>query len=145
LGRSFVFASFHRPRIVAVVLLLIPAFGLARGGKAPGWIGIVASVVAGAVLYFGAPVFFYLDEAPRMIASLYLIATGLGFLLIGHGVMLLGRRLRRPVRADIFNTENQHFPQEQRLLEDEFTINLQSRFRDGGRVRKGWINIDPRR
>ena len=42
---------------------------------------------------------------------------------------------------DVFNSLNETFPQEERLLTNEFSINLTARYNLKGRIRKSWINI----
>ena len=42
---------------------------------------------------------------------------------------------------DIFNKENETFPQEERLLQNEFSINLPAKYHLKNKVRKSWINI----
>jgi hypothetical protein len=41
----------------------------------------------------------------------------------------------------VFNTLNETFPQEERLLNNEYSINLPARYNLKGRYRKSWINI----
>jgi hypothetical protein len=42
---------------------------------------------------------------------------------------------------DIFNKDNESFPQFQQLLEDEYSINLRAEYRYKGKTRQSWINI----
>ncbi len=42
---------------------------------------------------------------------------------------------------DIFNLENETFPQEERLLENEFSVNLPAKYNLKGKVRDMWLNI----
>ena len=42
---------------------------------------------------------------------------------------------------DIFNKMNESFPQEERLLENEYSINLPAKYVFRGREKKSWINI----
>ena len=42
---------------------------------------------------------------------------------------------------DIFNKENETFPQEERLLENQYSINLPARFNLKGKMQSSWINI----
>ncbi|ODS80404.1 MAG: hypothetical protein ABS44_20520 [Chryseobacterium sp. SCN 40-13] len=42
---------------------------------------------------------------------------------------------------DIFNSEAETFPQEERLLENELSINLPARYRLKNKFRDSWINI----
>ena len=42
---------------------------------------------------------------------------------------------------DVFNNENESFQQETRLLTNEYSINLPTRFYYKKRWNKGWINV----
>jgi pantothenate kinase-related protein Tda10 len=42
---------------------------------------------------------------------------------------------------DIFNELNETFPQEERLLQNEYSINLRAQYNLKGKVRRSWINI----
>jgi hypothetical protein len=55
---------------------------------------------------------------------LYVAITTIGFLLFLTGGTLLSRLLMRSLNNDIFNKLNESFPQEERLLENEYSINL---------------------
>lgn len=45
------------------------------------------------------------------------------------------------MQSDIFNTENETFPQEERLLENEYSVNLPAVYNLKGKLRKSWINF----
>lgn len=42
---------------------------------------------------------------------------------------------------DVFNTENESFMQETRLMENEYSVNLPTRFYYKKKWNKGWINV----
>ena len=42
---------------------------------------------------------------------------------------------------DVFNTENESFMQETRLIENEYSVNLPTRFYYKKKWHKGWINV----
>jgi len=147
LSRNGIFVDFHKPRVIAFLLLAVSFLGL-RGAsgssaKAPRPVRIAVFLLVGAGLYFLAPRFFYGDWSPRVTSVGYMVATGLGYSIFWYGGSLLAELRQNPVRDDIFNSMNESFPQEQRLLADEYSINLPMRYRYDGRTKKGWINIDP--
>jgi hypothetical protein len=43
--------------------------------------------------------------------------------------------------GDIFNRDNATFPQEERLLENDYSINLPTRYQLKGKWQNGWLNI----
>jgi hypothetical protein len=72
---------------------------------------------------------------------LYIGATAFGYLLFMTGGGLLFRMLKLKLGGDIFNKENETFPQEERLLENEYSINLPAKYQLKGKERDSWINI----
>jgi hypothetical protein len=63
-------------------------------------------------------------------------------MLVLSGGTLLSRVIQQRLNSkDIFNKENETFPQEERLLENEFSVNLPARYNLKGKVRRSWINI----
>ncbi len=42
---------------------------------------------------------------------------------------------------DVFNTENESFMQETRLMENEYSVNLPTRFFYNNKWNNGWINV----
>jgi hypothetical protein len=63
-------------------------------------------------------------------AIVYIGITSIGYLLVLSGGTSLSRIIRNSLKnKDIFNKENETFPQEERLLENEYSINLPARYR----------------
>lgn len=82
----------------------------------------------------------------NIMAASYILLTGLGFIMIMTGGGLLTRIIKNKLNPDVFNKENETFPQEERLLKNEYSINLPARYRLKGKMRKSWINfINPMR
>jgi hypothetical protein len=80
-----------------------------------------------------------LPAEKRVIA--YFLVTATGYILILTGGTRLSRYLKLGLIRDIFNKENETFPQEERYLDNEYSINLPARYILRGRARKSWINI----
>jgi hypothetical protein len=65
-----------------------------------------------------------------------------GYILILTGGTLLSRVIQTKFNSkDIFNKENETFPQEERLLKNEFSINLPAKYLLKNKIRKSWINM----
>jgi len=62
-------------------------------------------------------------------------------MLILTGGGQLSRVIKNGLTKDVFNSENETFPQEERLLQNEFSINLRAKYQLKARVRDSWINI----
>lgn len=129
-------------KFMALGLLVISLFG-AQGKKDEkiNWRSITAYLFIGLLLYFSSKLYFKLQYDVQTVAILYMIATGIGFLLILAGGNLLSRLIKLNLGDDVFNSLNETFPQEERLIRNEYSINLPARYNLKGRVRKSWINI----
>jgi hypothetical protein len=84
---------------------------------------------------------YFLSSYVQYPAWLYISATSFGYLLFMTGGGLLFRMLKLQLGGDIFNKENETFPQEERLLENEYSINLPAKYQLKGKERGSWINI----
>jgi hypothetical protein len=62
-------------------------------------------------------------------------------MLVGRGAALVSRIIKTKFTEDIFNELNETFPQEERKLENEFSVNLPARYKLKGKFRSSWINI----
>ena len=67
--------------------------------------------------------------------------TVLGYLIFLSGGTLLTRTIKQNFDNDIFNKSNESFPQEERLLTNEYSINLLAQYKLKGKIRKSWINV----
>jgi hypothetical protein len=114
-----------RPKLFALLFLLISLIG-AKGRKEEkiNKRDIVAYLITGLLLYFISQLCFGLKTSPVIIAGCYMSISVTGYLLILTGGTLLSRLIKIGLQGDIFNKENETFPQEERLLENEYSINL---------------------
>ena len=74
-------------------------------------------------------------------ASLYLFTLSLGYICLLMGGVWMSRLLKNNLMDDVFNTENESFMQETRLMENEYSVNLPTRFYYKKKWNKGWINV----
>jgi len=102
---------------------------------------ITTYLITGIILYAVSHFFLSINAQVETAALLYMGATSFGYLLILAGGNLLSRLLKVNLSGDTFNKENETFPQEERLLENEYSINLLTRYWLKGKQRNGWINI----
>lgn len=95
----------------------------------------------GLVLYFASGTFYYLPLAQNIVSIVYTTVTVVGYLFILSGGAMLSRLIHENFSKDIFNDENETFPQEERLLENEYSINLPAKYRLKNKTRDSWINF----
>jgi len=137
------FRHFHNSKLIALGFLAISLLG-ARGGKDEklGYRTAFAYIITGLLLYFVSYLCMSLRMDVQEKAAVYMGVTSIGFLLVLSGGTLLSRIIKNKFNnKDIFNKENETFPQEERLLENEYSINLPARYLLKNKVRKSWINI----
>jgi len=130
------------PKLTALFLLIVSQLG--QRGKKDNKISIRPIVILlsiGLLLYFLS---FYLLGAPepeQWIAVAYMAVTSIGYLLIVLGSARLSRLLSVKMGKDPFNLMEESFPQEERLLENEYSVNLRAQYNLKGKLRSSWVNI----
>lgn len=135
--RTTVFQTSIIARSWALALLVISLLG-AKGRKdekiklTP----CVVYILSGLLLYYLGELLLLSD-----FISAYIVISVVGYLLILSGSTLLSRLIKSKLDNDIFNTINETFPQEERHIENEYSINLPARYNLKGKIRKSWINI----
>lgn len=142
ISQTGLFANRYTSKLIAAGLLVISLMG-AQGKKDEkiNWRNVILYLMSGLALFFGSGIILKLNLSIVHIAILYMTATGTGFLLLLAGGNLLSRLVRLNMSNDVFNSLNETFPQEERLLTNEFSINLPAQYNLKGMVRRSWINF----
>ncbi|MEQ1586219.1 MAG: conjugal transfer protein MobC [Cyclobacteriaceae bacterium] len=136
------FSNPHLTKWMAAGLLAISLIG--AKGKKNSQITIrmiFFLMISGILIFFFSHLVFWLtvETSPR--GLIYIFTTSLGYLLMLSGGTLLSRFMKDRLRKDIFNSLNESFPQEERILENEYSINLPAQYLLKGKPRSSWINI----
>jgi hypothetical protein len=142
IGRSGLFRTIHTSKAVAGGLLVVSLIG-AKGRKEEK-ISLKATLmclVIGIVLFFGSHVLLKIELDTEWTAMIYIGVTCTGFILVLSAGTWLSRLINLKLTKDIFNKYNESFPQEERLLENEYSINLPASYNLKGQTRRSWINI----
>jgi len=106
-----------------------------RLGSSLAWLAI------GTAIFLFSHYIFFFDLTATANGALYISLLVAGYLLTLTGGTLLSRLIKVSLRKDIFNIINESFPQEERLLENEYSINLPAQYKLKGVVRRSWINF----
>ncbi len=147
-AKTGLFNNFYESKLIALILLLVSLLG-ARGRKDdrinPGKVWI--RVISGLLLYFISSVIFMVSLSVQAMALMYMIVTSAGFLITLSGGVMLSRIIQVKLsNQNVFNSDNETFPQEERRLDNEYSINLPAKYRSKNRIRNSWINfINPMR
>lgn len=142
LSKMIIFAKVLYAKLAVLMLLMISLVG-SKGKKDESIKAsrILIYSISGLTLYFISSLFLSLQYAATTIALLYIGVTVIGYMLLLSGVSLLFRMLKVNLGKDIFNKENESFPQEERLLQNEYSVNLPAIYNLKGKSRNSWINI----
>ncbi len=136
------FRDFHTSKLIALAMLGISLLGI-KGRKSEK-MSVKHAFLFGGLgfgIYFGSYVVLQFHARLEWISIAYMMVTSLGFLLILSGGTKLSRIIRAKLNSDVFNSENETFPQEERLIENEFSVNLPAKYNLKGKIRNSWINI----
>jgi len=134
---------FSRPlysKLFAVVLLSLSCLGT-KGVKNEKitWNKIYVALGLGVVLFFFSIVVLQLPS--DYATSLYILSTGCGYIFLMMAGVWMSRLLKHNLMDDVFNSENESFQQEIKLLYNEYSVNLSTKFYYQGKWHHGWINV----
>jgi len=142
ISKTGLFRGILIPKLSALLLLVVSLVAVkGRKDEKIQRNSIIAYLLTGLMLYFISALCFYVYASLAIVAMLYIGITATGYLLILTGGGLLSRLIKNGLSKDVFNLENETFPQEERLLENEYSINLPARYRLKNKIRDSWINI----
>ncbi|MCG8308520.1 MAG: YWFCY domain-containing protein [Cytophagales bacterium] len=136
------FDNIHRSKLIALAMLAVSLIG-AKGKKdekiTPG--KAILYILTGLGVYLSSHFILRFGLNAEIQTFSYMGITASGYILILTGGTWLSRLIRIRLGEDIFNKMNESFPQEERLLENEYSINLLAMYNLKNRNRKSWINI----
>jgi hypothetical protein len=135
------FSNFYKSKLIALGFLIIALMGV-KGKKDEKQNFKTAAIylLTGLVFYFISSPVLLGKEGMNRAAAEYMGLTTTGYLLLLSGGTMLSRIIRDRLNNDIFNTENETFPQEERLIENAYSVNLPARYKLKGKVRNSYIN-----
>ena len=136
------FSSILWTKLFCLVFLALSCLGT-KGVKEETitWPKIWAVLAVGFVLFFLNWWLLALPIGKVGGASLYIFTLSVGYICLLMAGVWMSRLLKNNLMDDVFNLENESFMQETRLLENEYSVNLPTRFYYKKRWHKGWINI----
>jgi hypothetical protein len=142
IAKTGLFNNMLKPKLAALLFLVISLIGVkGRKDEKVNYKNITAYLLTGLFIYFFSILCFYLLLNIFAITGTYMVLTIIGYLLILTGGTYLSRYLKDKLHKDIFNTENETFPQQEELLENEYSVNLPAVYHLKSKQRKSWINF----
>lgn len=127
-------------KLFAVLLLSLSCLGT-KGMKNEKitWNKIYVALVLGVLLFFfSIPP---LKLSSDFVVPLYMLSTGSGYIFLMMSGVWMSRLLKHNLMDDVFNSENESFQQETKLLYNEYSVNLPTKFYYQGKRHQGWINV----
>jgi hypothetical protein len=136
------FVEFNRSKLIASGLLAISLLG-ARGKKKDALQPrrIVYLLIIGAVWFFGSSLILSFQANIEAIAVAYMLITSGGYLCMLAGGNLLSRLIQDKLTKDLFNEINETFPQQEKLIDNEYSVYFRGKYRLQDKVRDSYICI----
>lgn len=136
------FNSILWTKIFSVIFLALSCLGT-KGVKEEKitWSHIYVCLVLGFVFFFLNWWLLYLPLPKIANAGFYIFTISVGYILLLMAGTWMSRLLKNNLMDDPFNYENESFMQETKLMVNDYSINLPTKFWYKKKQWKGWINV----
>ena len=136
------FHSILYTKLFSLLLLALSCLGT-KGVKAEkmNWSKIWTVLAVGFCLFFLNWWILLLPISYFGNATLYIFTMTAGYICLLMGGLWMSRLLKHNLMEDVFNNENESFMQETKLMENEYSVNLPTRFYYKKKWQRGWINV----
>lgn len=136
------FHSILYTKLFSLLLLALSCLGT-KGVKAEkmSWNRIFTVLAVGFCLFFLNWWILLLPISHLGNATLYIFTMTAGYICLLIGGLWMSRLLKHNLMEDVFNNENESFMQETKLMENEYSVNLPTRFYYKKKWQRGWINV----
>lgn len=127
-------------KVFAVILLALSCLGT-KGVKNEKitWPKINTALVLGFILFFLNAALLKLPS--NIVIFFYFLSIALGYIALLMAGVWMSRLLKNNLMTDVFNNENESFQQETKLMENEYSVNLPTKFYYKQKWNDGWVNI----
>ena len=136
------FSNLLVTKVFAIIFLALSCLGT-KGVKNQKmtWQKIYATFLGGLVLFFMNWWMLDLPFSPIVNMVIYTITITVGYILLLMSGVWISRMFKHNLMEDVFNVANESFMQETRLMENEYSVNLPTKFVYQGKEWDGWINV----
>ena len=136
------FSNLLVTKVFAIIFLALSCLGT-KGVKNQKmtWQKIYATFLGGIVLFFMNWWLLDLPFSPIVNMVIYTITITVGYILLLMSGAWISRMFKHNLMEDVFNVANESFMQETRLMENEYSVNLPTKFVYQGKEWDGWINV----
>lgn len=136
------FGNILYTKLFAIVFLALSCLGT-KGVKEEKitWTKIWIFLAIGFILFFMNWWILDLPLSSAATTGFYILTMSSGYICLLMAGLWMSRLLKNNLMDDVFNTENESFMQETRLLQSEYSVNLPTKFWYKKKEWKGWINV----
>ena len=136
------FSNLLVTKVFAIIFLALSCLGT-KGVKNQKmtWQKIYATFLGGLVLFFMNWWLLDLPFSPIVNMVIYTVTMTVGYILFLMSGVWISRMFKHNLMEDVFNVANESFMQETRLMENEYSVNLPTKFVYQGKEWDGWINV----
>lgn len=136
------FSNLLVTKVFAIIFLALSCLGT-KGVKNQNmtWQKIYATFLGGLVLFFMNWWLLDLPFSPIVNMAIYTVTMTVGYILLLMSGVWISRMFKHNLMEDVFNVANESFMQETRLMENEYSVNLPTKFVYQGKEWDGWINV----
>lgn len=136
------FSNLLVTKVFAIIFLALSCLGT-KGVKNQKmtWRKIYATFLGGLVLFFMNWWLLDLPFSPSVNMVIYTVTMTVGYIFLLMSGVWISRMFKHNLMEDVFNVANESFMQETRLMENEYSVNLPTKFVYQGKEWDGWINV----
>lgn len=136
------FSNLLVTKVFSIIFLALSCLGT-KGVKNQKmtWQKIYATFLGGLVLFFMNWWLLDLPFSPIVNMAIYTVTMTVGYILLLMSGVWISRMFKHNLMEDVFNVANESFMQETRLMENEYSVNLPTKFVYQGKEWNGWINV----
>ena len=136
------FSNLLVTKVFSIIFLALSCLGT-KGVKNQKmtWQKIYATFLGGLVLFFMNWWLLDLPFSPIVNMAIYTVTMTVGYILLLMSGVWISRMFKHNLMEDVFNVANESFMQETRLMENEYSVNLHTKFVYQGKEWDGWINV----
>ena len=142
IAKSGLFTPFYKAKVIALISMTLSLIGTkGKKDEHANFRSAAMYLFVGAAIYFGSYITTWLPVEGKTVLTGYILLTITGLLLFIHGGAIIARIIKRQLDTSVFNDENETFPQEEKLLENKYSIHFNTTYKFKNRTRSGKINL----
>lgn len=143
ISRTGLLKGLNFSKSIALACLLISLLGVkGRKKETANYRTGIVYMITGLILFYGSGLIILANILSIPYTAIaYMLTTVIGMVFIITGGSVIARCISNRLKNDVFNTNQQNFPQEERLLTDRYSLNLPAQYQYKGKIRNSWINF----